>query len=51
MEYKIISDAHIPNIEEKINEHLLSGWKCQGGICIIAAFHNEAFMMQAMTKE
>ncbi|MDR2272135.1 MAG: DUF1737 domain-containing protein [Sphingobacterium sp.] len=46
MEYKVISSYELKHLVEEVNEHLLQGWKLQGGM----SASSNAFY-QALIKE
>lgn len=46
MEYKVISSYELKHLVEEVNEHLLLGWKMQGGM---SASSNACY--QALIKE
>lgn len=46
MEYKILHAEFAHKLEEKVNNYLRDGWKCQGGL-----FCDKRYVYQAMIKE
>ncbi len=47
MEYKILFNSWGENLEKEVNEYLTNGWKCQGGVCVVAG----SGYYQAMVRE
>jgi len=54
MEYKVINENSLTELEKEVNNHLSSGWKLKGGISVSRAKYNtgidELKYFQAMTK-
>ncbi|MDV3537954.1 hypothetical protein CMU94_02305 [Elizabethkingia anophelis] len=36
MEYKVISNSNLNELEKEINDYLTKGWKPQGGVCLVS---------------
>lgn len=36
MKYNVIRADSLGALEGNVENHLLAGWKCQGGICVVA---------------
>lgn len=55
MIYKIIAEVFLNDLEEKVNNHIKSGWKLQGGISVSKSQYSENIdelrYYQALIKE
>jgi hypothetical protein len=55
MQYKVIDEMFLNDLEKKVNEHIKSGWKLQGGISVSRArysgHNDELRYFQALIKE
>lgn len=43
------AEAFMSILSQKVNNHLASGWKCQGGVSVVAHEGYIYFVSQAMT--
>ena len=55
MEYKVIDELFLHELVNKVNDHITSGWKLQGGISVVRALRtgdrDQLRYYQALVKE
>ncbi|MCT3814523.1 hypothetical protein CMT92_07345 [Elizabethkingia anophelis] len=44
MEYKVLSNDNMNELIKEVNEHLLKGWKPQGGVCVLGFGYYQAIV-------
>lgn len=51
MKYKILSSSTNSELEKQVNQLLILGWQCQGGVSIFVAASGYWSYNQAMVKQ